>query len=844
MFHLPSHAGRGATHVLLAGVFVLLGVVSAQGADSLYGRRIVGPEKPGAELTAALNDLERYLGDMTGQRFARVTDQTASGIAIVRAEDPATPASARKALVGKGREAFHLEPDGDARLWIVAHAEAGLCHGIYAYLDRLGCRWFFPSERWQIVPRREDIRLPKPLTAEPAFAMRAFFGTGGFGGALPCDPKLSLQGRWRDWQRRNRFGGTFLLAGHSGEAFNAKHRTALEKHPEYRAMIDGQRVAYSAISKFCASNEEVLKLYVTDRVEALRLARRLDSQGPRSFAVSVEPADGGGHCDCPDCRKLGSVSDRVFHVANRVARAVAAEVPDGRVSLYAYNEHAAVPGIKLAPNVYVTVIPYAFQRTGLSPEQLLDAWGRKTERLSVYDYWSIPDWSRDLPTFDFLDAGPARLRSWHARKVEGFSCESTFSGGAMGPAWYLTGRLAWDPKADERVLFDEFLDLMFGPAQKPMRAMLVRWAGGFCLNSHELALSFRDVDEAWRLAEGRPEVQGRVADYARYVEYLRRWFEYVQASGNARRTAALELLEYLWNIYDSAMVHSYRLAQLVARDEAPRSPDLRARYDSRDPRASGWQAIRPLDDAALRARVAAGVRDYVPQGFVYRKFSGKLVALTPPTSKDGFSPALFPASTQVLEVLTPAGLKKLTLRVGCLAPVRATVTDSRGALVHDEAVTTRPNWLEAWSELSIALPEPGRYRVELWSPKRTFRLSVPLNAAISLPAFVNSQGRPTPRLWFFVPSETERLALHAPYVAAGPPRFFDPAGTEIKPRMVDGGKLILIDVPVEHRGKAWSLDRAKAPNEPIRLLNAPQSWSLALEALLVPEEAARDQPRR
>src|SRR5262249_28064196 len=154
---------------------------------------------------------------------------------------------------------------------------------------------------------------------------------------------------------------------------------------------------------------------------------------------------------------------------------------------------------------------------------------KKVTRLSIYDYWSIPDWTHDLPTFDPLGAGPARLRDWRERKVEGFSCESTFSGGALGPAWYIAGRLAWAPRGDEQAIFTEFLEQSFGPARAPLERMLRRWAEGFALMSHELALSFRDIEEAWKLAEGRPEIQARVADYGRYVEYLRRRFAYLQA---------------------------------------------------------------------------------------------------------------------------------------------------------------------------------------------------------------------------------------------------------------------------------------------------------------------------
>ena len=151
-------------------------------------------------------------------------------------------------------------------------------------------------------------------------------------------------------------------------------------------MIDGKRQSWSPIVKFCASNQEVVDLFTKDRLDALRLQRKLDPHGPRAWAVSVEPSDGGGHCQCPECLKLGSPSDRVFHVANQVARAVAREFPDGRVSLLAYNEHAAVPKIPLEKNVHVMVAPYAFQRTDLSPERLLEAWSRKVrgdERLRL-----------------------------------------------------------------------------------------------------------------------------------------------------------------------------------------------------------------------------------------------------------------------------------------------------------------------------------------------------------------------------------------------------------------------------------------------------------------------------
>ena len=79
--------------------------------------------------------------------------------------------------------------------------------------------------------------------------------------------------------------------------------------------------------------------------------------------------------------------------------------------------------------------------------------------------------------------------------VQAFSSESTFSTGAMEPAWYISARLAWEPQLDPRQLLDEFCRDCFGPAAEPIERMLVRWTNGYWATSHELALSFRDIDE-------------------------------------------------------------------------------------------------------------------------------------------------------------------------------------------------------------------------------------------------------------------------------------------------------------------------------------------------------------
>jgi hypothetical protein len=101
----------------------------------------------------------------------------------------------------------------------------------------------------------------------------------------------------------------------------------------------------------------------------------------------------------------------------------------------------------------------------------------------------------------------------------------------------------------------------------------------------------------------------------------------------------------------------------------------------------------------------------------------------------------------------------------------------------------------------------------------------------------NSQGTPTPRLYFWVPREVTRVAIHTDYIPAGPPRFFDPAGKEVKPELSDGGHMIVLDIPESHRGAVWSLDRAKCPTGPLHMLNVPGTFAFYPDALLIPRDA-------
>lgn len=799
-----------------------------------YGGRIVIPPDSSKELQSTVEDVAGILQKITGEAFAMSNEYTGAGILLAQSDGAQAPAALAKRLAGKGREPFVIQSNDKDRLWIVANGEAGLRHGLYYYLEQLGARFYFPNERWTILPKRADIALAIDKLVEPDYRMREFAGSGGFGPAMPVDAKGDNKARWALWKQRNRFGGEFTLGGHSGEAFNTEKKKILEQHPEYLAKVGDEFGPWSLIAKLNPSNPDALKLYVDWSVERFRRQRKAN---PYSFAVSVDPADGGGHCTCDECKKIGngSPSDQVYYIANAVAKAVRAEFPDGYVNLYAYNEHAMTPSFPLEPNVYISVIPYAFQRTGLTPEEFIRMWGQKAAKMSIYDYWSIPDWTQDEPDFNLLQTPGKKLRLWHDNKIEGFLAESTFSAGAIGAAWIVGSHLMWDLKTDEKAVLDDFFQKSFGPAAPPMRRMLTRWSNGFLLVENELALSFRDLQEAARLAQGNDAVLARISDYGRYVQYLRLRHAWQTARKDTVVQAKADLVRHVWRIYDSSMIHSYRIYQLLARGDA----DIAAAYNLKDKNAPGWALVTPLTDAEALQLIEDGVRDLKPLDFAPRSYTGEMVPL-PAGAQGSAAPNqagdILLVGRNVLELHAPATMKTLNLKFGSADPAKLQLLDENGKVLGEKDATQGAAGL---TDFSVAIPQAGRYRLVLSQEKNNqARLQVPAGTPLLLRDFRTSKPRPSGKLYFYVPAGQKTIAMYVlPLPENMRPRLWDAAGKPVEFSAHDGGKILFLEVPAGQDGKVWTIDRIIAPNEGMRMLNVPQVFAFSPEALMVPRDA-------
>jgi len=341
---------------------------------------VVVSEHAGERVRAAATTLAAYLGRIAGTEFAVKTGDGGSGI-VVGLPGQFTALPFRPAF-GKGpfdRERYILR-SGAGGVWLVGSTDLAVEHAVWDLLWRLGYRQFFPGETWEVVPRTDPLKVAVDADESPDFHARRIWYNWGMNWGYNVRP-------YNDWCARNRaVKGFSLESGHAYEDIIASNRAAFDAHPEYFALVGGKRQP----SKFCISNPGLRRLVAEDAARRFRANPSLDS-------ISMEPSDGGGWCECDACARMGSVSDRALSLANEVAAAVnALGLGEKYVGMYAYNEHSPPPNVKVHPRVIVSVAT-AFQRGGLTLDQIMDGWRSKGATLGIYDYFSVVVWDWNLP---------------------------------------------------------------------------------------------------------------------------------------------------------------------------------------------------------------------------------------------------------------------------------------------------------------------------------------------------------------------------------------------------------------------------------------------------------------
>lgn len=585
---------------------------------------IVTKSSPSVAVGDAAVALAEKLSAITGATFEVTTGDGTTGIVVGLGSDFVWPFSGDFFdLNDPTKTEDYAIKSHSSGVYIGGATDIAVENAIWDFLHKIGYRYFFPGESWEIVPNIPRLSVGLDIYESPDYYSRRI--KLGFGTWDDNEPRFSL------WNRRNRMRqGVSLVTGHSYSQIESRNQAEFDAHPEYYTELDGVRQTnQGATVKFDISNADLRQLVVDDT-----LAQFEKTPSPQS--VSLDPSDGSGWGNSAAELALGSISDRVVLLANQAAAAVDAVYPNQKyIGIYAYNQHSPPPNISVHHRVGVAVAT-RFITGGFTADQLVDGWGAKGSVLGIREYYSVNAWDRDIP-------GKARASSrnlikttipnWHSKGARFMNSESGEGWGAYGLGHYLAARYLWSvAEADnEDALIDDFLIRCFGSAHTIMKEFynLIDSGNKPLLSQDLLGRMYRYIDAVLSMVDDST-IRRRIYDlalYTRYVELFRE-FELAKTEEGALQGAGETVLRFAYQIHSTHMVNSYALWR-----------DLPTRYDGLTipPEAAWnvpeednpWKTSDIIPDSEIDSIILNGIANNPLLNFTPLLFSDDLVPATP-----------------------------------------------------------------------------------------------------------------------------------------------------------------------------------------------------------------------
>ncbi|NQU11456.1 DUF4838 domain-containing protein [bacterium] len=410
------------------------------------------------QLRAAVNDLSHYLSKMSGARVEIVTGDAPAGLVPIHIGERAVEIFGNPQKPALFQQGFRVvvSPKG---VGLLGESDLATSYAIYEVLDRLGCRWFMPSEMGECIPELKTIALPElDLSAAPGTLYRGIWQADA------------------DYKRRNRCGGFPLAASHALGSY--LDQALLDQHPDWVAIYQGKPVP--PLTKWT-------KTEIADAMAGVILASF--DRGTYKWSASLSPEDGIAFDESEDPKfdagdwdpqwNMNSLTDRLILLCNRVAERVTKKYPDVLFGTLAYVNYSRPPvREKVHPNVVPVIAPISYLRVhpvtdegdpdGGVLRRSIEGWGKAAPMIGVYYYgWflceqsapnpMITKWSVDVPFA--LEHG-----------CQFFQPETTSNFETTMHALWLALRLTWNPALKPADVINEINTRFYGNAAAEMAA--------------------------------------------------------------------------------------------------------------------------------------------------------------------------------------------------------------------------------------------------------------------------------------------------------------------------------------------------------------------------------------
>lgn len=798
---------------------------------------------------AVAQELATYLERISGAKFVVTTGDGSSGIVLGNVQQFPHPDLQKSLVVRKtydGVEAYVIRSE-PKRLLLLGNSDSGVSHAVFRLLETLGHRRYFPAPEWEVVPTHQTLRVNLDEAGRPAIlSRRIWYGYGVFTESGKPYAQMRPVQDYNAWMRQNRMDQSVKLSlGHAWGNIITQYKAEFEKHPEYLAMVKGRRQTLDMRLdhlKICPGQPGVQQLVANyTRQQLLKF--------PDRQSVSLDPSDGGGHCECDKCLALGSISNRVFTLANVAAAAIQKDFPGKMVALYAYSEHSVPPTFKLEPNVYVELTA-GFNTGDFTFPELVELWSKMGIQMGYYMYFSVWSATHDVLAGD-VGSDVNKLQEWIGKFADrgavSLTAESGNNWGPNGRGYYIANRLMWDPKAPMEELLTDFYQGAFGAGALPMRRFYERLDPGNnpIRGKHLLAMAFRDVQDASNLAKGDAAVQARLTQLKAYLHYAHLSWMYDRVDKREkepRRQATIDIFTWAYRNRFSYMNHWMAMQQGWGREASIEFAEPAWHAANRDKKP--WQDETPVLPEEIEQRFQEGLAYFQPQPVTEKQFSKDLVSVTFPGTGPAFStPAATTAKyqggpTYYLYSRTGEDLK-LDITPGLLpifrnkAPAKYVVTDADGKVVQEGRMALD----NTKNSLAIKVPKAGLYTLDFTDSLAGWHLEV----ASDVPASMRLE--PTRRMAHL--GQMQPMYFYVPKGSATVD-FFN-KGYKFKVKLPGGkdaldvpttlGEYFSIPVQAGQDGKVWSVQGLALSH--FGFFNVPNLLAASPAALLIPREVAQ-----
>lgn len=557
----------------------------------------------------AAEELSKYLEKITSEKIEVTTTQKDGDFtfSIANNLEPGLNPGQEDYCVKTAENGVVLSGGGDR----------GTLYAVYEFLEQLGCRWYFMDEVDEIIPTMsiEDVikfaSSGLVIIEKPDFSVRINrMETYDLGPRNNTVSKV-IMGKEQmtdrmDWTAKNRmnmfqygidhnkdcydnwpgFKAVFgemkkrdISVGACGHMFfQFMPQSTFNEHPEWFALINGERVAHS---QFCTSNKDACQFYVDNMLKFL-------NENPEIKYFGPWPHDMGNWCQCDLCKDK-TVGDRYLELNNMVYRELKEKRPDVIFTHFPYASYMMPPeNVKPERDMYITLCTWGRDfnntindsKTPYHFRKALEAWSAISKEYNntfVYHEKYMRHLGLGFHPLPLKILKP-EIQYMHSIGLDGFELPVGYFGRRTKSLnAYVVSKLIWDIDTDVDAVVDDYFDKMYSNLAPVMRkayeeAELAQLDLGYFNQFNSLLWGFKGVLNAYASKENtyalnavkhlgyaceyteqglkacdNEKAKGRIERFQKSLEYVR-----IEWQGRQLMTKAAIYIEGLGQAKDKA----------------------------------------------------------------------------------------------------------------------------------------------------------------------------------------------------------------------------------------------------------------------------------------------------